>query len=68
MADTVRRFDVLTAQQYAREGRLSIRDGNHRYEAMRQLGWPVCWALIWYNTEEDYHVHTERLARAGRLR
>ncbi len=50
------------------DGYLSIRDGNHRYGAMQRLGWTTCWVLIWYNTEEDYHVHTEQLAGAGRLR
>jgi hypothetical protein len=50
------------------KGSLSIRDGNHRYGAIQRLGWTTCWAVIWYNTEEDYHRHTECLVRAGRLR
>ncbi|MBZ0301465.1 MAG: chromosome partitioning protein ParB [Anaerolineae bacterium] len=45
-----------------RAGILSIRDGNHRYEAMRRKGWDCCWVIIWYNTRRDYSLH--RLACA----
>jgi hypothetical protein len=38
-------------------GELSIRDGNTRYGAMRLLGWPTCWVIIWYNSESDYYEH-----------
>lgn len=37
-----------------RAGELSIRDGNTRYGAMKRLGWPKCWVIVWYNSEEDY--------------
>jgi len=37
-----------------RSGSLSIRDGNHRHEAMRRKGWPKCWVIIWHNSEEDF--------------
>ena len=37
-----------------RVGRLSLRDGNHRHEAMRRKGWPKCWVLIWHNSCEDF--------------
>ena len=44
-----------------RAGELSIRDGNTRYGAMRLLGWANCWVIIWYNSESDYHQHSEIL-------
>lgn len=44
-----------------RGGELSVRDGNTRYGAMKLLGWPTCWVLIWYNAECDYHQHNEVL-------
>jgi len=37
-----------------RAGSLSIRDGNHRHEAMRRKGWLKCWAIVWHNSEEDF--------------
>ena len=42
-----------------RAGELSVRDGNTRYGAMKLLGWPTCWVIIWYNSESDYHQHNE---------
>jgi hypothetical protein len=49
-----------------RHGELSLRDGNTRYGAMKLLGWPTCWVIIWYNSESDYHQHkTELLVRKG---
>jgi hypothetical protein len=42
-----------------RAGELSVRDGNTRYGAMKFLGWPTCWVIIWYNSEGDYHQHNE---------
>jgi hypothetical protein len=50
-----------------RQGNLSVRDGNTRHEAMRSKGWPTCWVLIWYNTEQDYHGHAEQLVKSGKL-
>jgi hypothetical protein len=44
-----------------RAGKLSVRDGNTRYGAMRLLGWPKCWVIIWYNSESDYQRHNEIL-------
>ena len=44
-----------------RAGELSIRDGNSRYGAMKLLGWPTCWVIIWYNSESDYQQHNEIL-------
>lgn len=38
-------------------GVLEVRDGNHRLGAMQRLGWPECWAVIWYNSEEEYRQH-----------
>ena len=37
-----------------RSGSLSIRDGNHRHEAMRRKRWLKCWVIIWHNSEEDF--------------
>jgi hypothetical protein len=44
-----------------RRGELSLRDGNTRYGAMRHLGWPTCWVIIWYNSESDYQQHNNEL-------
>lgn len=46
-----------------RQGELSIRDGNTRHRAMEMKGWPSCWVLIWYNTEQDYLTHRESLRK-----
>jgi len=37
-----------------RRGVLSVRDGNHRHEAMRRSGWRTCWVVMWYNTEAEF--------------
>ena len=50
-----------------RQGILSVRDGNTRYEAMQLKGRRTCWVLIWYNTEHDYRCHAERLIESGKL-
>ena len=44
------------------QGRLSIRDGNHRHEAMRRSGWKSCWVVIWHNSLEDYEAHLRQRA------
>ena len=44
-----------------RAGKLSIRDGNTRYGAMRLLEWTTCWVIIWYNSENEYHQHNKVL-------
>jgi hypothetical protein len=36
------------------QGAWSVRDGNHRHEAMRLLGWTEVWVIIWYNSLEEY--------------
>jgi len=36
-----------------RSGLLSLRDGNHRHEALKRKGWETCWVLIWFNQESD---------------
>jgi len=38
-----------------RAGVYSIRDGNHRHEAMRRKGWRTCWIVIWYDDAESWH-------------
>jgi hypothetical protein len=62
LADT---FTTLTALpplivEY-RAGELSIRDGNTRFGAMKLLGWPTCWVIIWYNSESDFEQHSQIL-------
>jgi hypothetical protein len=47
-----------------RRGELSLRDGNTRYGAMKLLGWPTCWVIIWYNCEDDHHQHNEILSKS----
>ena len=37
-------------------GTYMVRDGNHRLEAFRRLGWPRCWIVIWYDTAADARV------------
>lgn len=38
-------------------GVLSVRDGNHRHEALRRRGWSRGWVLIWYNSQQDFTHH-----------
>jgi len=37
-----------------RAGALSLRDGNHRHEAMRRRGWTTAWVIVWYNSQIDF--------------
>lgn len=48
-----------------RSGMFSIRDGNHRHEAMRRKGWLKCWMIIWHNNESDLMLnpYTVRTAK-----
>jgi hypothetical protein len=46
-----------------RSGILSVRDGSHWLEAMRRLGWPDCWVIIWYNREADHDRHGRSMAQ-----
>jgi hypothetical protein len=48
-----------------RAGTLSLRDGNHRHEAMRRKGWTACWAIIWYNTQADFVSDRHRTSAGG---
>lgn len=34
-------------------GKLTVRDGNHRHEAMRRAGVKECWAVIWDSESPD---------------
>jgi len=36
-----------------KKGKLSIRDGNHRYEALKKCKKRSYWAIIWYDTKKD---------------
>lgn len=35
-------------------GMYRISDGNNRHEAMRRVGWPSCWVIVWYTSAADY--------------
>lgn len=37
--------------QYTAEGHLSLRDGNHRHEALRRHGLEAYWCVIWCDTD-----------------
>ncbi len=37
-----------------RAGVLSLRDGNHRHEAIRRKGWTTAWVIVWYNSQADF--------------
>jgi hypothetical protein len=43
-------------------GEFSVRDGNHRHEAMRLKGWLKCWVVIWHNSLEDFEASQKLLA------
>ena len=43
-------------------GEFSVRDGNHRHEAMRRKGWLKCWVVIWHNSLEDFEAGEKLLA------
>jgi hypothetical protein len=43
-------------------GELSIRDGNHRHEAMRRRGWRTGWVVIWHNSWEEWEENRGRWA------
>jgi hypothetical protein len=36
-----------------RDGVLSLRDGNHRHEALRRRGATDFWAIVWCNSAAD---------------
>ena len=48
-----------------RSGRLSLRDGSHRLEALREVGAPAAWVLTWYNSRADFDEHGRALGDAG---
>jgi hypothetical protein len=33
---------------------LSIRDGNHRAAAMQRKVWTTAWAIVWYDSQDDF--------------
>ncbi|NBD26908.1 ParB N-terminal domain-containing protein [Paenibacillus glycinis] len=35
------------------DGKLSIRDGNHRHEALRRLGVSSCWTIVWGSESQE---------------
>ena len=41
------------------QGQLSVRDGNHRHEAMRRKGWRACWVVIWHNSLAEFEAGKE---------
>lgn len=48
------------------EGRYTIRDGNHRYEAIHRLKYGDVWVFIWSNTPQDAAIVRNQLS-AGNL-
>jgi TrmH family RNA methyltransferase len=42
--------------EYRGDGVLSIRDGSHRFEALKQVGQKKYWVIVWCNTLEDYYT------------
>jgi hypothetical protein len=43
-----------------RETELSLRDGNHRHEALRRRGDTHAWALVWCNTAQAFNDATSK--------
>jgi hypothetical protein len=41
------------------DGVLSVRDGNHRHEALRRAGYRQFWTIVWFNNPEDREVFNE---------
>jgi len=44
-----------------RDGTLSLRDGNHRHEALRRRGVTEFWAIVWCNSAADAEAAAMRL-------
>ena len=38
---------------YSPTGKLSVRDGSHRLEALLRSGRNAYWVIFWFNTEQD---------------
>lgn len=36
------------------EGRFTVNDGNHRYEALKKCGINRYWVILWFSDREDY--------------
>lgn len=36
------------------EGRFTVNDGNHRYEALKKYGINKYWVILWFNDQENY--------------
>lgn len=47
-----------------RSGIFSIRDGNHRHEAICRKGWSHGWVLIWHNTKEEWMLNPYKIKSA----
>jgi hypothetical protein len=41
-------------------GDLILCDGNHRYGALRKMGWTDCWAFIWYDSQQELAEHLDQ--------
>lgn len=42
-------------------GALSLRDGNHRHEALTRAGFDCYWTIVWFNDEQDYALGCRQL-------
>lgn len=37
------------------EGRFTVNDGNHRYEALKKHGFNKYWVILWFNDQENFN-------------
>lgn len=56
-------FPPLIAEY--RDGKLSVRDGNHRLGAIEAEGHESTWALVWHNSKADLERHRKELGASG---
>ncbi|HLY28109.1 MAG TPA: ParB N-terminal domain-containing protein [Aggregatilineales bacterium] len=42
--------------EYGQDGKMSVRDGSHRHEALVRSGQRVYWAIFWCNSEADFNT------------
>lgn len=65
------RIDILISSIYSgnelpplivhyTEGELSVRDGNHRYEAYVKSGLCTCWIIVWFDSESDKELFEQK--------
>ncbi|MBI4146324.1 chromosome partitioning protein ParB [Candidatus Woesearchaeota archaeon] len=56
MTDSIRDgWEALPFIGQYRNGRISIRDGNHRFEALKRIGFTAYWTIIWCDSQEQFN-------------